>query len=60
MDIEHQELIGDWAELIDISGEYFYMVKEIEENGVIYSCPQDNIKALFNQMRREYKPNTTP
>lgn len=55
-----EDLIGEFAILTDIAGEYFYLSAMVEGKGVIYSCQQENIKAMFNQMRGEYKPNTTP
>lgn len=61
-------VVGDWkaehkanaAFLTNISGEYFYMTRVLEGMPTIYLGQQDNIKALFNQLCEEYKPNTTP
>jgi hypothetical protein len=57
---ELPEHVEKFAGLTDISGQHFYLCTEIEGNAIIYSCQQDDIKAMFNQMRGEYKPNTTP
>lgn len=47
--------------LVDIAGEYFYLIWAVNDNRpAVYLCRQENIEALFNQMRQEYKPIIIP
>lgn len=60
--------VGDWkaehledaAMLVNISGDNFYLFRIIKGYPTVYLCQQDNIKAMFNTMCKENKPNTTP